>query len=64
MKFRCKIKCVYLKPYIYDTLQAASPACTELETIVVDWLGTLINTKTLGLWMQTDPGHLCKLERY
>ena len=24
-------------------LQAAAPACTELETIVLDWLGKMIN---------------------
>ena len=23
--------------------QAAAPACTELETIVLDWLGKMIN---------------------
>lgn len=25
--------------------QAASPACTELETIVLDWLGRFFNVK-------------------
>ena len=38
-------------PYYYnenlaihdDIFQAAAPACTELETIVLDWLGKMIN---------------------
>lgn len=30
--------------FIYQTLlQAASPACTELETIVLNWVGKMIN---------------------
>lgn len=24
-------------------MQAASPACTELETVMLDWLGKMIN---------------------
>ena len=30
------------EPLYNFTLKASSPACTELETIVMDWLGKMI----------------------
>lgn len=30
-------------PLFYFLTQAASPACTELETVMLDWLGKMIN---------------------
>lgn len=32
-----------LFPLFYFSTQAASPACTELETVMLDWLGKMIN---------------------
>jgi len=34
---------VWLFPLFYFLTQAASPACTELETVMLDWLGKMIN---------------------
>lgn len=32
-----------LFPLFCFSMQAASPACTELETVMLDWLGKMIN---------------------
>ncbi|KAK2529761.1 hypothetical protein Q9233_006671 [Columba guinea] len=34
---------VRLLPLFFFSTQAASPACTELETVMMDWLGKMIN---------------------
>lgn len=32
-----------LCPLLCFSTQAASPACTELETVMLDWLGKMVN---------------------
>lgn len=32
-----------LFPLFCISMQAASPACTELETVMLDWLGKMVN---------------------
>lgn len=31
------------KTVFFHLLQASSPACTELEVVVLDWLGKMLN---------------------
>jgi hypothetical protein len=38
----------YSNELIYLIFQAASPACTELETIVLDWLGKSHSYSAVG----------------
>lgn len=41
----------------HSTLQASSPACTELEMIVMNWLGKMIGLPNCFLHLQSDsPG--------
>ena len=48
------------------TLQASSPACTELETIVMDWLGKMIGlpAEFLHSNQQTKGGGVIQVLNY